>query len=113
MSARPIDLDTARSNAGDDEVLRELAQLFLEECPAQRARLRAAVRAGDDRALEMTAHALKGALRVFAAAEAVEAAFALERCAAESGAGAAAAEIAALETQLDRLAPALEELARG
>jgi len=64
---------------GDLTVLREIAQLFLEDCYRRLAALDDALARGDRAALESVAHMLKGsagyigAERMLAAAEAVEA----------------------------------------
>ena len=63
---------------GDEELLREMAQLFLEDHPRLMATLREAATACDPERLCRAAHALKGAAANFAAREAVAAAQRLE-----------------------------------
>jgi two-component system sensor histidine kinase/response regulator len=63
---------------GNLELMREVAQLFLEDCPRRLAALQDAMLRRDRRALEHTAHTLKGsagylsAPGVFTAADEVE-----------------------------------------
>lgn len=67
------------SAGGDPELLHELAQLFLDDCPQRLSALRDALARRDRSALETAAHTLKGsagyigASDVFAAAAEVEA----------------------------------------
>jgi HPt (histidine-containing phosphotransfer) domain-containing protein len=46
---------------GDAQLLSEIIQLFLTECPAQLAAIKAAVDARDSQGIVREAHALKGA----------------------------------------------------
>ena len=60
---RSLDLPVALARVGDDEeLLREIAQIFVAQCPGVLAEVRAAAEAGDAGALERTAHALKGSV---------------------------------------------------
>jgi signal transduction histidine kinase/HPt (histidine-containing phosphotransfer) domain-containing protein len=63
---------------GDAELLRELAELFLQEYPKLIANLRAAVQERNATKLDGSAHALKGAVANFGARAAVDAALSLE-----------------------------------
>lgn len=63
---------------GDEELLREIAALFLEECPRMMADIQAAVLAGDAESLERAAHSLKGSVGNFGARRAFRAAARLE-----------------------------------
>ncbi len=75
-----LDLQLALARVGGDkELLREIAVLFIEECPRALAEIQEAVAAGDAAKLENTAHALKGSVANFGARNAVEAAFRLEQ----------------------------------
>jgi len=64
---------------GDVELLREIAALFIEDCPRALAELRQAVEQQDASKLENAAHALKGSVANFGAQDAVDAAFRLEQ----------------------------------
>ena len=63
---------------GDEEFLRELAGVFLEDIPRLLAELRAAARAGDPERLSRAAHAIKGSVANFGAPGAVATAQRLE-----------------------------------
>ena len=60
-------------------MLREIAVLFVEQCPGALAEIQDAVTRGDAARLENAAHALKGSVANFGARDAVEAAFRLEQ----------------------------------
>ena len=64
---------------GDAELLREIAQLFLEEYPRLMEELRLAHQQGDAKQVERTAHGLKGSVANFGAKRAVDAAFQIEQ----------------------------------
>jgi two-component system sensor histidine kinase/response regulator len=75
-----LDLELALSRVGGDkQLLREIAVLFMEECPRAVAEIQEAVATGDAAKLENAAHALKGSVANFGARHAVEAAFRLEQ----------------------------------
>jgi signal transduction histidine kinase/DNA-binding response OmpR family regulator len=63
---------------GDEELLDEVANLFLTDCPRLLAEVRNAVSQGDPSALERAAHALKGSVGNFESRAATEAAQQLE-----------------------------------
>ncbi|AGA25164.1 hybrid sensor histidine kinase/response regulator [Singulisphaera acidiphila] len=63
---------------GDQALLRELALIFLEDCPRLKAAVHEAVEAGSPERLYRAAHALKGAVSNFGARGAFEAAVRLE-----------------------------------
>ncbi len=63
---------------GDIELLREIAELFLEMCPVRLQAIRDALARGDSKALQFAAHSLKGAVSNFAAEAARAAALRLE-----------------------------------
>ncbi len=61
-----FDLESALDvTGGDRELLAELAQLLLQECPSMLADLDAAVARQDGQQIEMAAHKLKGAVTTF------------------------------------------------
>ena len=65
--------------AGDMELRRELAALFLEDCPPLMSRIRAAIDGRDGPALKLAAHTLKGSAGVFKDQPTHAAAFHMER----------------------------------
>lgn len=79
-----LDWTKALQNAdGDEELLIELAGVFIAECPEMMRQTRAAIDGRDARELQRTAHSLKGSAHLFAASEAGMAAFRLEEMGAE------------------------------
>jgi PAS domain S-box-containing protein len=107
-----FDREAALAGAGGDrELLRELARIFLGECPAWLSRMRQALAAGDAALLRRTAHTCKGSLSVFGARAAVDAAQHLEALGRAGDLAAAGAAFAALETAWAALRPALAALA--
>ena len=61
-----FDLESALEvTGGDRELLEELAQLFIRECPSMMADLESAIMRGDAKQIEMAAHKLKGAVTAF------------------------------------------------
>jgi HPt (histidine-containing phosphotransfer) domain-containing protein len=95
---------------GDAALLGAMAALFLEECPAHLAGIRAAVAGHDARALERTAHALKGAVSNFKALAAEHAAQILEQMGRAGNLDGAERALVDLERAVERLAPVLEKL---
>ena len=73
-------IEKARENAGGDEsLLRELLQIFLEESPKQLVQLENAIKNGDGSTVETVAHTLKSELGYLGLAEATVLARALEQ----------------------------------
>ena len=64
--------------AGDPELRRELAGLFLEDCPKLLIQIRAAITNRDGPELKIAAHTLKGSAGVFKDNPAYEAALRME-----------------------------------
>ena len=63
---------------GDEQLAREVIDLFVRECPLQLATIRAAIDQGSAREVYVTAHTLKGAAGTLAAREVARAALAVE-----------------------------------
>jgi two-component system sensor histidine kinase/response regulator len=75
-----LDHDLAMSRVGGDaELLKELAELFLDEYPRLFAQLRTGYEQGDARQVESSAHGLKGSVANFGAKRSVDAAFQIEQ----------------------------------
>jgi HPt (histidine-containing phosphotransfer) domain-containing protein len=100
----------ARLN-NDPDLLQELAKTFLESAPRMLQDVREAVGGGDARKLRRCAHSLKGAVAIFAEGDAYRAALALEALGKSANLAPAATTLAVLETELQRLYPALARLA--
>jgi HPt (histidine-containing phosphotransfer) domain-containing protein len=96
---------------GDSELLQEMAQLFLEEYPSQLQAVRDAVAAGDPKAVERSAHSLKGSVGNFGAAEAHHAAFQLEMLGRQAHLDSAKSALLHLERALQSLHGEMESLA--
>jgi two-component system sensor histidine kinase/response regulator len=97
---------------GDTELLRELVDVFLEECPRWSADIGEAVAAGDARKLRRAAHTLKGAVDSFGARSVYDAALALEKMARANNLGSAAETHFMLRAHLDGLIAELAEFMR-
>ena len=63
---------------GDRKLLRDVAKLFLSDCPRMLTAIRKAVNAQDPEAIRTSAHALKGSVANFAAKGTFDAALKLE-----------------------------------
>ncbi len=95
---------------GDEELLKDVARLFLQEYAQVVAEIRQAIVASDAGALQRAAHTLKGSVGNFGAASAVEASRRLEMLG-KSGRTEGAAELLdSLETCMERLLPELSAL---
>ena len=98
-----FDLGSALSRLdGDRDLLQDVAGMFLAESPAMLEKVRAAVAAGDARALLTSAHALKGSASTFSAHPLVEAALALEQMGRKGDLADAGPALAALEREAAR-----------
>lgn len=109
--AQPFDLSEALARVdGDHELLREMAELFLEESPRFVSEIQTALKNNDIQSLTYAAHTLKGSVGNFAAPEAAEAARQLEHMGRKGELEGAGVILAQLEAALGRLQPALESL---
>ena len=105
-----IDLDRARSRvAGDEEMLKELAQIFLDESPGWHKRIEAAVNDGDAKALFRAAHDIKGSAEVFGAENAASTAKTLERMGRNESLDDADETLGALKAEMVWVRQALED----
>jgi HPt (histidine-containing phosphotransfer) domain-containing protein len=99
---------------GDEELLKEIAQLFLEQWPDSLSDVKRAIEVRDAQALERAAHSLKGSVANFGAKDAHQAALRLEMMG-RSGewAGDLGSALADLERSLQSLCPQLMRLVQG
>ncbi len=75
-----LDLAAALARVdGDKELLKEIAEIFLEEYPGTVSEIRNAIAAKDPEALQRAAHSLKGSIGNFGSGGAYEAALRLEQ----------------------------------
>ncbi|MBX9579346.1 MAG: Hpt domain-containing protein, partial [Gemmataceae bacterium] len=110
----PLDAAAALKRAGgDEELLRELAGLCLDECPKLLADIRDAIARRDGPRLRLSAHALKGSVANFGAAAARAAAEALEEVGKAGAWADADAGWVELDGAIGRLRPALAGLRDG
>ncbi len=93
---------------GDEELFRELVELFVDDYPGHLARIREAASGADAKELERAAHTLKGAVGNFAAVEAAKTALDLENMGRSGDLDGALERCTVLEEQLVTLC---EELA--
>jgi HPt (histidine-containing phosphotransfer) domain-containing protein len=98
---------------GDVELLAEIVELFLSDCPRLLSEIREAIERRDSKALERAAHALKGSVSNFAATAAFEAALRLENIGSNGDMAHAEEAYAALEEEVKYLEPALAGLGKG
>ena len=95
---------------GDEELLREIAALFLENYQVWMQELHAAAGRGDAKALADAAHGLKGSVANFGATAAVNAALRVETLGRARDLTNVAQSLAALEAALAALCPELASL---
>jgi PAS domain S-box-containing protein len=112
-SEAPVDgRRLAQRLGGDEDLAQQLAVVFLEEYPGLVAGVRAAVEAGDARAVAQTAHTVKGSVGYFEAAAALEAARELEALGRGGRLQEAGPALERLEAELERVRQELEQLSR-
>lgn len=85
---------------GDETLARQLAAIFVAECPRMMAAVREAVSAGDASRIRRAAHALKGSVGNFTNQAPTTTALALEEAARRGDLGAAAALVPVLEREV-------------
>jgi HPt (histidine-containing phosphotransfer) domain-containing protein len=106
-----IDREVALAAVGGDvELLREIVALFLSEYPRILIELQEAVSRGDAKAVERTAHGLKGSVLTFGPSPAAEAALQLETMGRARDLSEVRPTLGCLESALAALRPELESL---
>ena len=95
---------------GDEELLKELGGLFLNDCPTLMKDVRDAASTQDSKALERTSHTLKGSIGNFCATSAYEAALKLEMMGRAGDMSNVVQALEALEYEIPRLQRALSAL---
>ena len=109
-----LDMKAALSRVGDDEeILREIARIFVDSYLDQLAEVRQAIEANDAPALHRAAHSLKGSVGNFGAEAAFQTSLRLEMMGRNVELAGASQALAELEAALDRLKPALVRLVSG
>lgn len=95
---------------GDVELLGELVEIFLEDCPRLMKEIEEAVTSNNTEALERSAHAFKGSVGNFTTKTPFEAAFTLETMGRNGDLDGANDALAKLKTELERLKPELSQI---
>lgn len=96
---------------GDRSLLREIAELFVSDCPSMMSRLQDAIACGDANKIERAAHSLKGSIGSFAAKPAFSVALKLEQMGKSGELREAPDVYAALECEVEELKNTLLNLA--
>lgn len=98
---------------GDEELLREVAQIYLAEYPPLLEKIRCAVGSGDGEALQRAAHTLKGSLTTLGAEPAATLALALETKGRRNSLESVTEDFIHLEQELKRVHQEMSTLAEG
>jgi CheY-like chemotaxis protein len=98
---------------GDQELLAEIINLFVDDAPRLMEAMRGALQQGDMTVLERSAHSMKGAASNLSANLTAAAAMQLEKDAKNGDVASSKASLANLEAAVDRLLPALVDLCQG
>jgi HPt (histidine-containing phosphotransfer) domain-containing protein len=101
------------ATGGDDDLLREIIGIFLEDFPRMLEDLERALGAGDADAVRRAAHTLKGSVAVLGATALAAVAKDAEDHARAGDLDAARDDIARVQAEARRLVPVLEELLAG
>jgi HPt (histidine-containing phosphotransfer) domain-containing protein len=103
LPADAFDRETALARlGGDEDLLRDAMQAFIEDCPRLVDQLRQAVERRDAAAVESAAHAIKGTVAMFSAYPTEEAAARLERLGSQGRLAGIGAGAQHLEAELER-----------
>jgi len=106
-----VDWDAAVNHfEGDVDLLKEIAEMFLEESPILMYQMKEALNRGDCSALERAAHTIKGSVGNFAAKPAFDAALRVEAIGRDSEMRHADRAYKRLEEEIARLKPVLTSL---
>jgi two-component system sensor histidine kinase/response regulator len=95
---------------GDVDLLDEIVQLFIEDCPHLLTQMKDSIETGDGAGLRLAAHAMKGSLSNFGSLHAGALACELETMGKNGELTGAAPAFESLVTALEHLQPAMENL---
>ena len=98
---------------GDEELLREIAGLFLEDYPSLITQIEQAVATGDANGLERAAHSLKGSIANFGSEAAYQASLDLEQIGRSKDLTKMHEALARLVEVMTQVTPELEALSAG
>lgn len=108
-----LDVEDALQRLGNDqELLRDIMQIYLEDSPAMVEKIHAAVSGCDANGLQRAAHSLKGLAANLSAAEVVGVAAQLEHMGAARNLAEAAKAAAAIDQRVAELNEALQNFLR-
>ncbi len=110
LSKSPYFDATDSATEVDCELQKELALMFLEDCPSLMSKIHAAVSLRDSESLRFAAHTLKGSVGIFKDSAAFEAAYRLERVGRDADWEAAEAARDVLSDEIRRVCGTLENL---
>ena len=99
--------------AGEPELRRELATMFLEDCPRLLSEIRTATTAHDGPSLKIAAHTLKGSAGVFRVQSAYDAALQMEHVGQQCDWEHAEVAWKSLKEQMAEISLQLNELVNG
>ncbi|MDY6986575.1 MAG: Hpt domain-containing protein [Thermodesulfobacteriota bacterium] len=94
--------------AGDQDLLKEIAQLLVQQLPNQIKQIQEGIDSNNAQAVLEAAHSLKGSVGNFSARRAYDAAYRLEQMGREGGLTGAGAALVDLRQELDALLEALK-----
>ncbi len=98
---------------GDEELARQLVELFVAECPKMMQAVRESVAAGDGEQVRRAAHAFKGSVGNFTESAPMTTAFELEQLGRTGPIEQAPALLARLEQEVDAFLDALRRYEEG
>ena len=98
--------------AGNEEIFKEIANIFLETSPPSMTKIREAIAGGDLLALEQAAHSMKGSVGHFGARRAFDAAYYLEKLGREKEMGEADNAFSTLEKEVTALTSEMKRALR-
>jgi HPt (histidine-containing phosphotransfer) domain-containing protein len=98
---------------GDEELARQLVELFIGECPRMMAVVRDSVASGDADQVRRAAHAFKGSVGNFTDDAPMTTAFELEQAARDGSLDGAPALLARLELEVESFLAALHRFGQG
>ena len=98
---------------GDRDLLREIVDAFLTECPLQLDQIRDAIAARDQEVLQRAAHTLKSSMRYFGATQAFDQAYELECMGRDGLFDGANEQFELLKCEVDQIHPELSRFAHS
>jgi HPt (histidine-containing phosphotransfer) domain-containing protein len=108
-----MDADQVLQRLGNDEdLLRDIIQIYLEDVPGMVKKIHAAVEENDANSLQRAAHSLKGLASTLSAHEVVDVAYRLEHIAATRNLADAAKTAVEVDQRVDELSRAVKDYLR-